>query len=91
MGLSGFQIRPVSGPEIGDLWGLNRSKASKPIQNGGARSAPPFWMGFEAVQSRLDPQNQRSSVQKPDGSENQTIQFPDVPNALVLFGDVRDN
>ncbi len=23
MGLSGFQIRPVSGPEIADFWGLN--------------------------------------------------------------------
>ncbi len=82
MGLSGFQIRPVSGPAIADFRGPKRPYTlSKPIENGGARSTPPFWMGFEAVEGRLEPQNRRFQVQKSAGFENQTIPFSDLPNA----------
>ncbi len=51
---------------------------SKPIQSGGALRAPPFWMGFETIQSRLDPTNRQFPVRKPAGFENPTITFPDL-------------
>ena len=60
---------------------LNGPKPLQLIQNGGARSAPPFWMGFEAVEGRLDSKHRRFPVQKPAGFENPTIPFPDLSNA----------
>jgi hypothetical protein len=50
MGLLGFQIRPVSGPDIADFGGLRRPKPLRnPSNMMGREAAPPFWMGFEAV------------------------------------------
>ncbi len=50
MELSGFQIRPISGPVLADFEGLD---GPKPLQNPskliGTLRAPPFWMGFGAV------------------------------------------
>ena len=61
MGLSGFQIRPVPGSEIADLGVETAPNRFRTYQNGGALRAPPFWMGFEAVQGRLDPPQSANS------------------------------
>ena len=63
---------------------LNGPKPLQLIQTGGARSPPPFWMGFETVEGRLDSKHRRFPVQKPAGFESPTIPFPDLSNAWRL-------
>ena len=81
MGLSGFQIRPVSGPEVADLEGLSGPLIQNPSKMAGRFAPHHFGWVLKRFRAVLEPQSQRFPVQKPAGFENQTIPCPDLPNA----------
>ena len=69
MGLSGFQIRPVSGPEIADLGGLN---GPNPLQN------PSQMVGSEVPQFSW-----WVTVETPEIDDSQPKHRPDLKNQTI--------